>query len=78
MELKAILKQIGFLLKWVPEQADGEGEGRYEEVDDGQQDEADELDVGPQHHGPVVDKNMKFWIWKISSQISICLSHACL
>ena len=54
MELKPILKQRGFLLKWVPEQADGEGEGRYEEVDDGQQDEADELDVGPQHHCPVV------------------------
>ena len=38
----------------VADQADEEGEGRDEEVDEGQQHEADELEVGPQHHGPVV------------------------
>ena len=55
---------------------------RDEDVDDGQQDEADELDVGPQHHGPVADKDITFWIrdWLLekSSPITICLSHACL
>ena len=35
------------------EEADGEGEGRNEKVDEGQQDKADQLDVVPQHHRPV-------------------------
>ena len=35
------------------DQADCEGEGRDEEVDEGQQHEAHQLQVGPQHHRPV-------------------------
>ena len=33
-------------------QADSEGEGRDEEVDEGQEHEAHQLQVGPQHHCP--------------------------